>query len=100
MAYKKYKLYWSNESLNNLEDILDYLNKKWTSSEVEDFKQKLRRQIDIILSFPEIFPVSQIQPRLRKAVLSKQTTVFYEINDDRITIVYLFVVKKNPNKIK
>lgn len=43
MAYKKYKLYWSNESLNNLEDILDYLSKKWTSREVEDFKEKLRK---------------------------------------------------------
>lgn len=100
MAYKKYKLYWSNESINNLEDILDYLNNKWTTREVEDFKEKLRRHIDIILSFPEIFPISQFQPRLRKDVLSKQTTVFYEINKDRITIVYLFVVKKNPNKIK
>lgn len=59
MAYKKYKLYWSNESINNLEDILDYLNNKWTTREVEDFKEKLRGHIDIILSFPEIFPISQ-----------------------------------------
>ena len=57
MTYKKYKLYWSNESLDNLENILDYLNKKWTPREVEAFKEKLRKQIDIILSFPEIFPI-------------------------------------------
>lgn len=99
MAYK-YKLYWSQESLENLEDILFYLNSKWTLREVDNFKKLLSKQIEIILTFPEIFPKSVIQPRLRKAVLSKQTIVFYEVNEDRITIVYLFVVKKNPNQIK
>jgi plasmid stabilization system protein ParE len=99
MAYK-YKLYWSQESLENLEDILFYLNSKWTLREVDNFKKLLSKQIEIILTFPEIFPISVIQPRLRKAVLSKQTIVFYEVSEDRITIVYLFVVKKNPNQIK
>ncbi len=100
MAYKNYKLYWSKEAIDNLEEILEYLSGYWTSKEVENFKLKLRRQLEIILSFPEIFPVSLVQTRLRKAVLSKQTIIFYEINKDKITIVYLFVVKKNPAKIK
>lgn len=100
MAYKNYKLYSSKESIDNLEEILEQLEGYWTSRQVENFKIKLSRQVEIILSFPEIFPISLLQPRLRKVVLSKQTIIFYEINQDKITIVYLFVVKKNSTKIK
>jgi hypothetical protein len=33
-----YKLYWSEEAISNLEEILNYLNSDWTSKEVNKFK--------------------------------------------------------------
>ncbi len=47
-----------------------------------------------------MFPVSNYNSRLRKAVLSKQTTVYFEIRDGMIYIAYLFVNKKDINRIK
>jgi plasmid stabilization system protein ParE len=95
-----YKLRWSEESIRNLEEILDYLSKKWTKKESDNFKLMLSKQLDIIIQFPLIFPKSDFTPRLRKAVLSKQITVYYEFNSDVIYLAYIFINKKNINQIK
>lgn len=94
------KIFWSEESLNNLEDILAYLYHKWTEKEVANFKSKLSSQLDLISKFPNLFPASEMNPNLRKAVLSKQTTVFYQVQNENIYIVYLFDTRQNPDKIK
>ncbi len=38
MAYD-YRLFWSDEAINNLESILDYLQGSWTQREVDKFKK-------------------------------------------------------------
>jgi len=95
-----YKIFWSEEAIKNLDNILDYLIDKWSDREVSNFKKKLSKQIELIIRNPFIFPVSEYQPNLRKAVLSRQTTMFYEVKGQNIKLVYLFVNKMNINKIK
>jgi len=95
-----YKIFWSEEALSNLEEILDYLNERWTEKEINRFKNKLNKQLEIICRFPTIFPVSNYHPNLRKAVLSKQTTIFYTIQDNIIYLAYLFDNRKDIRKIK
>jgi plasmid stabilization system protein ParE len=95
-----YKLIWTYEAINNLEEILDYLITNWSQKEVVQFKYKLSKHIDLILQFPKMFPVSDYNPKLRKAVLSKQTTLFYKIKGNEIYLVYIFINAQNIKKIK
>lgn len=90
-----YKLHWTEESIRNLEEILDYLICKWTQKEVDNFNRKLSKKLDMILQNSRMFPVSAFNPKLRKAVLTKQVTIFYEIKDKQIYIAHLFVNRKN-----
>lgn len=94
-----YKLRWSDESVKNLEDILDDIKFKWTDKEVDNFKNKLSHQLDLIVQNPLMFPVSTIKKGLRKAVLSKQTTIFYQIIDNIVYLTYLHINKKDINSI-
>ncbi len=49
-----YKIFWSDESLENLDSILSYLEEEWTSKEIEKFKSKLGKQIqDEVISRTE-----------------------------------------------
>ena len=50
-----YKLRWSDESVRNLEDILDYLQNNWSEKVVLNFKENLSRQLDLILFFHFIY---------------------------------------------
>jgi len=95
-----YKIYWTDEAINNLESILDYLKDKWTQREIDHFKKKLGRQIELIESNPRLFPLSEYNNRLRKAVLSKQTTIYYELSGQVIYLVYLFNSRQSIEKIK
>jgi plasmid stabilization system protein ParE len=95
-----YKVYWTAEAINNLESILDYLNDKWTQCEIDNFKKKLGRQIELIEKNPRLFPLSEYNNRLRKAVLSKQTTIFYELSGQVIYLVYLFNSRQSIERIK
>lgn len=93
-----YKLRWSKESIRNLEDILNDIQQKWSPKEVQIFKKKLSRQLRLIVQFPTLFPVSPTSPNLRKAVLSKQTTIFYEVTDETIYLVYIHLNRKNQKR--
>lgn len=95
----EYKFLWTEEAINNLEDILDYLEKNWSQKEIEDFKIKLSKQLVLIPKFPHMFPVSLQNQKLRKAVLSKQTTLYYQIKGNLIYLVTLFVNVKDIGKL-
>jgi plasmid stabilization system protein ParE len=60
-----YKLFWTEEAIRNLEEILDYLGANWTQKEVEGFKEKISKQLNLILINPKMFPVSSYYPRLK-----------------------------------
>lgn len=95
-----YKLFWSDEAIHNLEEILDYLIYNWTQKEVDQFKQKLSKQLDLILTNPKMFPVSGYNPRLRKAVLSKRITIFYELRENMIYLAYIFVTYRDIENLE
>ena len=67
---------------------------------IDDFKKRLSKQISLIEQNPNLFPISKYNPRLRKAILSKQTTIFYEVSGQLIYIVFLFNNKQDIEKIK
>ena len=95
-----FKVVWTDEAIDNLESILDYLDHIWTQRETDNFKKQLGKKIELIEQNPKIFPVSAYNPRLRKAVLSRQTTIFYEIADDVVNLVYLFNSKQDIERIQ
>lgn len=95
----EFKVIWSDEAISNLEDILDYLNRRWIEREVVQFKLLLTKQIEVLQNFPTLFPTSEIQPQLRKSVLSKQTSILYLIRDENIYLIYLFDNRMNPEKL-
>jgi plasmid stabilization system protein ParE len=95
-----YNLRWSTEAIQNLEGILDDIKFKWSEKEVDNFKSKLSHQLDLIILNPFMFPVSSFKPGLRKAVLSKQTTIFYQVNDNIVYLTYLHINKMDISKLK
>ncbi len=59
-----YKIFWTEESIKNLKEIIDYLNLKWTEKEIKNFKIKLSKKIELISTNPFMFPASVNAPKL------------------------------------
>ncbi|NCA84666.1 MAG: type II toxin-antitoxin system RelE/ParE family toxin [Clostridia bacterium] len=94
-----HKIIWTDEALENMADIIEYLAQRWTG-EIRNFARLLDRQINLIRSNPELFPMSTTSVRLRKSILTKQTTIYYRIDDNEIRIVTLFENRQDPKKLK
>lgn len=87
---------WSDEAVSNLDQILGDIRNRWSEKEVENFKKKLVNYLSAIQKFPVMFPKSENQPRLRRAVISSQTSVYYEVRDDLIILVFIWDNRRQP----
>jgi plasmid stabilization system protein ParE len=94
-----YKIIWSDEALQGLKKTIDYLEQRWTQKEIKKFAKLLDKQLNIIQQNPQIFPISNKSKGIRKSVLSKQTTIYYKINSNKIFLLTLFDNRQDPNKL-
>lgn len=83
-----------------MEEIFNYLEAKWNNEVKRKFSNKINSVIKLIVENPELFPISSINRKIRKVVISKQTSLFYHFNHKHIVIVSLFDTRQNPNKLK
>ena len=96
-----YQISWSNLSLKDLDNILEYLQDEWSEKEVKLFKSLLSKKLGLISKYPKLFPSSKIRPSIRRSVLSKQTSIFYNVDSDnqKIDIIRLFDNRMDPESL-
>jgi plasmid stabilization system protein ParE len=84
---KRIEVKWTKRSLNNAKKIRRYLKKRLTENEVKEFENLLDEFQKNISIFPKLYPKSNKYTNLRRAVLHKNTSVFYSCTMDKIIIV-------------
>jgi plasmid stabilization system protein ParE len=94
------KVVISKTAEKKLEKLLDYLLHEWSEKVTSNFIKKLDLTIQIIKEQSEIFPESQKNKGLRKCVVTKQTTLFYRFDQQKIIIVTIFDTRQHPKKLK
>ncbi len=95
-----YRAIWSDEALNNLKGIIEYLEKNWTKKEIVKFVYLLEKRISVVVLNPFSFPIVNHSKKIRKAVVSKQVSIFYLPDTSQIYILSLFDNRRNPDRIK
>uniref|UniRef100_UPI00404B9E05 type II toxin-antitoxin system RelE/ParE family toxin n=1 Tax=Fulvivirga sp. TaxID=1931237 RepID=UPI00404B9E05 len=84
---KPLEVRWTARSFRNAQDIRDYLTRRFTLKEAEDFLKLLSQFEQTVSLFPELYPATNAYPNLRKAVLHKNTSVYYSVDKDSIVVV-------------
>ena len=95
-----YRVLWTEQAVQELQQTIDYLEKNWTEKEIKKFVSKLDHTISLISKTPEIFPQSIEKKKMRKAVVEKYNNLYYRIHSDQIEILSLFSNRQNPRKKK
>jgi plasmid stabilization system protein ParE len=95
-----YKIIWTDEAYKNLQHIVDYLEKFWTSKEIWKFAKLLDKQLILIKKNPALYPYSNKSGQIRKSVLTKQITIYYKVIDLEIYLVTLFDSRQSPERLK
>lgn len=93
------KIIWSDEAENSLDEILDYLEDEFSQKVASKFKEEVHRLIQLLKENPYLFPVFAYK-NIRKAVIHKYTSLFYQIDSDKneISLLSFFQSRQNSNK--
>ncbi|REA56367.1 hypothetical protein DSL64_27110 [Dyadobacter luteus] len=91
---------WSPRSLNNLEEVIQYLRKNWSHQVVKDFIIRMDRVVQLISEHPQLFRQVSINNAVREAVITKHNLLLYRITQSRILIIAVFDTRQHPKKKK
>lgn len=94
------KIIISDATQSKIEDLLEYLEIKWSERIRKKFATRLYQTVKIIQINPEAFPLSESNKKVHKCVITKQSTLFYKFNSKKIEIIAFFDTRQDPNKIK
>lgn len=95
-----YEIFWTANAISELNDTLEYLEEKWTESELSNFSKKLDHTIELISKNPELFQVSKKKMDVRRAVVAKYNSLYYRTKNNTVEILSLFSNRQDPDKIK
>jgi len=97
-----YKIIWSAEADKTFEANIKYLEDNWSENEIINFVNKSFEIIDVISKTPLLFKQSKTSKRIRKALIVKQISLYYRINNSKNTIELITFWNnfQNPKKLK
>lgn len=90
----EYKVVWVPLAVETYMEEIDFIFLKWNQKEVDDFVILVDENLKRLSINPLI---GQIHKNVYKIVISKQTSLFYKINekDKKVELVYFWNNKKD-----
>jgi plasmid stabilization system protein ParE len=95
-----YKIFWTDNALNELENTFEYLEINFTYTELNSLAKEIDKIISLIAMNPKLFSESEIKKGIRKVVVAKYNTMYYRLNNDTIEIISFFSSRQSPSKLK
>ena len=94
------KLDWTLIALEDYNDCIEYVEKKFSEKDVFKFIQKMDHTLGLIASNPYTFPQSDYRD-VRFVVVIKPITIFYTIPDQKtVQIIRIWNNRKEKNETK
>ncbi|CAG5016508.1 hypothetical protein DYBT9275_05570 [Dyadobacter sp. CECT 9275] len=87
---------WTTEAEESFGDVLNYLEEKWSERQVRKFVRTVNKVLQKIADFPYMFEASRTSLHVRKGFISKQCSLFYEVKDDTIILLYFWNNRRKP----
>ena len=95
-----YRIEWTDNALSELKATFDYIEKNWTERELQKLSNEIERTLNLISNNPNLFLLTEGR-NIRKAVVKKLNTLYYQEKDDeRIEILSFFSNRQSPKKRK
>ena len=78
---------WTLVARERYREILAYIQDGWGMDKAIEFIDKTDVILDNISEYPNMYPVSKKDKRLRKAVITKRASVIYKINKEDVELI-------------
>lgn len=94
-----YEINWSEEAKRDYNDILQYLTERWQRRVWIKFIEDVDTVLDLIEKFPRAYPKFEDDEHLRKAVINPHVSLFYEVKEDNIKLLFFWNNRRNPDNL-
>ena len=94
-----FKIIYSPLAKESFQHNISYLKENWTIKEIQKFIQKTSDVIDILKIQPVLFSVSEFDKTIRKVVIIKQITLFYEFDKENVYLHLFWNNYQDPERI-
>ncbi len=90
-----YEIIWSEEALQGLADIINYIKNNFSDKDVNKFAVIFDEHINVIQHFPKSFPKSEKSGNIQRSIVAKLTSVYYSFDGRVIQIISVFDNRMN-----
>lgn len=94
-----YQIIWTDDAIEDYHNNINYLLNDWSVKVAQNFIEQTEEILDLIIKSPFIFPSTKYKT-IRKAVLRKQISIFYKVEENRIYLIRFWNNYQNPQKLK
>jgi plasmid stabilization system protein ParE len=84
-------IYWSPQAEESYLDTLEFILKKWTIMEAENFQDKVEGLLENLQVYNRLCPPSTKFEEFHKCVISEQTSMIYRIVEENIIEIIAFI---------
>lgn len=92
------EILWSKKADNKFDRILDYLSAEWGERVTSAFVKKVYDFLDVLVEFPEIGTLENVERNIRGFVIVRQITIFYKVSGTSIILLNFFDNRQSPTK--
>lgn len=92
----KYTVIFSKRAENNLDDLVYYLESEWSERIKHGFLEILKQKVALLREMPFSYQASTYRKNLRRCVVTKHTSIYYQIVDNEIEVVTIQDNRKKP----
>jgi plasmid stabilization system protein ParE len=87
---------WTAEAEESFAQIIEHLEEKWSEKEVKKFIRTVNKVLKQISGFPRMYEASTSNPGVRKGFVAKQCSLFYEITEECIVLLFFWDNRRKP----
>lgn len=87
-------VFWTDEATETFDRIVVLIENKWGQSSAAKFIKNVYRNIALVSTQPYLYKVGF--SGARQSVITHQTSMFYEVTDERIIILFFYDTRQDP----
>lgn len=91
------EVHFTKTATLDLNSIIGYLSNEWGEKAALKFQSKLKHLLTLISLNPYLGVLENSSNRIYSILLIKKVRVYYRIRDEKLIILSLFDVRRNPN---
>lgn len=96
-----YKIVWSPTAIRSFENVIEYLDNKWTLKEIKNFIKLSEKAIHLISQNPYLFRRSEKQ-NIHEVLITKHNLLLYQVvsKPKKVALLVFFDTRQHPKKKK